>query len=125
MDCIYSSNTYTFDERSQYNIVIQNLGNIPTPFAWELPIDQSKFMVQFEPMSGVVPPKTNLPIKFSIKPNQGGNLEQIFICDVDGLEFPLGFELITKVLGLSVEYELLDEDNLEMGSSTHRSQGRS
>ena len=65
--------------------------------------------MKFEPSSGVVPPKTNLPIKFSIKPKQGGTLEEIFVCNVEGVELPLGFELRTKVLGLSVEYEIIDD----------------
>jgi len=56
-----------------------------------------------------VPPKTNLPIKFSIKPKVGGILEEIFVCNVEGVDLPLGFEFRTKVLGLSVEYELIDD----------------
>jgi hypothetical protein len=36
-------------------------------------------------------------------------LEEIFVCDVEGVEFPLGFELKTNVLGLSVEYELIED----------------
>ncbi|CAD8087121.1 unnamed protein product [Paramecium primaurelia] len=118
IDTLYCGNTYTFDQRAQQYIQLQNLGNISTPFEWVVDNEkQDKYLVQFEPKKGVLKPKTNQIIKFSIKPKEGGKLNELFVCEVQGLQYPLGFEMNTMIYGLSVEYELVD-DSAHISSKT-------
>lgn len=62
-------------------------------------------------------PKSNQVIKFSIKPKEGGEFNEIFVCDIQGIQYPLGFEMKSMIYGLSVEYELVD-DTVHISSKT-------
>jgi len=46
-----------------------------------------------------------------IVPLKGGQFNELMLCNVDGLDVPLGFEMKCKVEGLNVEYELLDSND--------------
>jgi len=39
----------------------------------------------------------------------GGNINELFICDIDDLEMPLGFELHADAFGLNVAYESTED----------------
>jgi len=45
----------------------------------------------FTPSKGIVPPKSKLPVKFEIWPLQGGKIDEIFVLNCEGQDFPLGF----------------------------------
>lgn len=109
-ECLYAGNLYEISSMHPQQLKLQNLGNIPTKFRWE-PIDKPNIQIHFEPKEGVIPPKTNLPIKVTIKPLLGGKLEEILVCECEGLEYPLGFEIITQVYGLSILMEQLEDED--------------
>ncbi|KAL4510071.1 hypothetical protein ABPG72_010264 [Tetrahymena utriculariae] len=115
-ETLYACNQYSFvkGKTPQY-IEMQNLGNIPCSFEWETEAnDQVKkrehIKYNFMPVKGVIPPKSKLPIKFELQPLEGGQLNEIFVLNSQGIENPLGFEFKADVFGLSVEYELLDSN---------------
>jgi hypothetical protein len=39
----------------------------------------------------------------------GGNINELFICNIDDVEMPLGFEMNADAFGLNVSYECTDE----------------
>jgi hypothetical protein len=51
--------------------------------------------VTFDPQTGVIPAKTNIEIVVKLTPLVGGYFNHVFECDVEGIDFPLGFEIIT------------------------------
>jgi hypothetical protein len=59
----------------------------------------------FTPSKGIVPPKSKVPVKFELWPLQGGRIDDIFVLNCEGQDFPLGFAFQTTVLGLSVEFD--------------------
>ena len=109
-ECLYAGNVYEIASMNSNQIKLQNLGNIPTKFKWEN-IDKENVQINFEPKEGTIAPKTDLPIKVFIKPLLGGKLEELLICDCEGLEYPLGFEINTQVFGLSVVMEPLEDED--------------
>lgn len=108
-DCLFAGNIYEIASLHPQQVKLQNLGNIPTNFKWE-PLYKPNIAITFEPTEGIIAPKSDLPIKVTIKPLLGGNLEEILVCDCEGLEYPLGFEINTKVFGLSVTMEQLEDE---------------
>lgn len=40
----------------------------------------------------------------------GGNINELFICNIDDVEIPLGFELYADAFGLNVSYEVSADD---------------
>ena len=109
-ECLYAGNLYEIISMHPQQIKLQNLGNIPTNFKWE-PIHKPNILINFEPNEGVIPPKSDLPIKVFIKPLLGGKLEELLICDCEGLEYPLGIEVNTQVYGLSIVMEQLEDED--------------
>ena len=57
----------------------------------------------------MIPPKSEVQIYFSATVFVGGNINELFICNIDDLEIPLGFELHADAFGLNVVYEMTDE----------------
>ena len=35
----------------------------------------------------------------------GGNLNELFLCDIQDMELPVGFEMLADAYGLNVSYE--------------------
>ena len=62
--------------------------------------------MDFKPPFGTIKPKSSIPIRFAFQPLYGGYCDEIFVCNIEGMK-PLGFEIKTKVLGLSCEFELV------------------
>ena len=48
-------------------------------------------------------------IYFSSTVYIGGNINELFVCNIDDLEIPLGFELHADAFGLNVSYETTDD----------------
>ena len=82
---------------------------MPALFHWEEKIDSERIIARFEPSRGIVPPNSEIKIYFHATVYIGGNINEIFICDIDDLELPLGFELKADAYGLNVAYETGDE----------------
>ena len=64
------------------SLVLTNYGNLPAHFRWELKNDSEKIVAKIEPSSGVIQPKSELKIKLSVTVFTGGNMNELFLCDV-------------------------------------------
>jgi hypothetical protein len=62
-------------------------------------------------------------IYFSVTVFVGGNINELFICNIDDVEMPLGFEMNADAFGLNVSYECTDETTqaLSLTSTTFKS----
>lgn len=47
----------------------------------------------------------------------GGNLNELFLCDVNDVELPLGFEMLADAYGLNVTYETQEDQQAAMNTS--------
>jgi len=54
----------------------------------------------------LIPPKSEVRISFLTTVYYGGVVDELFICHVDDLEIPLGFELKADSFGLNVSHEV-------------------
>jgi hypothetical protein len=74
-------------------------------------------VARFEPRRGVIPPKSETRISFTTTLYYGGVVEELFICNIDDLEVPLGFELQADSFGLNVSHEVAQDANAMKGKS--------
>jgi hypothetical protein len=63
-------------------MVLHNFGNLPAHFRWDQKQDPDKCVVKFEPSSGVIQPRSDLKVKMSVTVYTGGNLNELFLCDI-------------------------------------------
>lgn len=84
-----------------------NFGNIPAKFKWT-PIQREDFIMSFEPVEGVIPPQSEIPMMIKFSTHFGQKLDEILECDVEDVG-PIGFRLTAPIEGLSVSYELVEE----------------
>lgn len=108
--------TEVVDHDHKQAITLRNYGNLPAIFHWEEKVDPEKIIARFEPSKGVVPPKSETKIYFHATVYTGGNINEIFICDIEDLELPLGFEFKADAYGLNVIYQN-EEDNAQAAMS--------
>lgn len=110
---LFAGNLYETSAFSKTSLKIQNLGNIPTKFKWlgrlkdqnseeqskieDLAGKEQDLEYWFEPKEGVIGGKAEINVKFFLKPLRGGKLEDIFICECEGMDYPIGFEINTSV----------------------------
>ena len=64
----------------------------------------------FEPSQGVIQPKSELKIKMTVTVYTGGNLNELFLCDINDMELPIGFEMLADAYGLTVSYETKQDE---------------
>ena len=89
-------------------LAIINFGNLPTQFQWEETADE-ELTLMFDPARGIVPPHSRINVEMTIKAFKGGSMNRIFLCNVDGLDVPVGIELSAEVKGLDILYGVADE----------------
>lgn len=55
----------------------------------------------------------------------GGNLNELFLCDIQDMELPIGFEMLADAYGLNVSYETQEDQaaalNMTQASVTAKS----
>lgn len=90
-------------------MILKNYGNLPTHFRWQQKNDPERCITKFEPSSGIIQPRSELKIKMTVTVFTGGNLNELFLCDVQDMELPIGFEMLADAYGLNVSYETQDE----------------
>lgn len=84
---IYAGVTEVVDYDHKQCIVLKNFGNLPALFQWEENNDvedetQGGSVVRFEPSRGTIPPKSEVQIYFSITVYSGGNINELFMCNI-------------------------------------------
>jgi len=48
----------------------------------------------------------------------GGNLNELFLCDIQDMELPIGFEMMADAYGLNVSYETQEDQQAAMNNSS-------
>lgn len=81
-----------------------NYGNLPVYFNWEEVDDPERAVARFEPKKGVIAPKQKVKITMELTVYKGGPIDELFMCDIQDLELPLGFEVKADAFGLNVAY---------------------
>ena len=89
-----------------------NYGNLPVTFRWEEVNDHSRAVAKFEPRRGTIPPKSKVKINFELTMYIGGQIDELFLCDVEDMELPLGFIVKADAFGLNVAYMTTEEQTL-------------
>ena len=88
---------------------MKNFGNLPAVFHWEEKMDGERVVARFEPSRGTIPPKSEIAVHFSVTVYYGGAINELFICNIQDVELPIGFEMKADSFGLSVAYESTDD----------------
>ena len=103
--------TVEFDTGKNKNQAIElvNYGNLPVSFKWDAKNDPKVVASAFDPAEGVIPPKSKVRIAFEMTVYYGGEVNELFLCDVDDVEMPLGFEVKGDAFGLNVTYLTTEE----------------
>ncbi len=86
-----------------------NYGNLPAHFKWAERNEKGVMSSSFEPSEGTIPPKSKVRIGFEFTTFVGGQLDELFMCDVQDLELPVGFEVKADAFGLNVAYLTVDD----------------
>jgi hypothetical protein len=63
-------------------------------------------IARFEPMRGIIPPKSEVKISVNFLVYYGGKVDELLICNIEDIEIPLGIELHAESFGLNVQYEV-------------------
>lgn len=107
---------YDSGKNKSQAIELVNYGNLPVKFKWEEKNEQGKIVAAFEPSEGIIPPKSKARITFEMTVYYGGSIDELFLCDVEDLELPLGFEVKADAFGLNVVY-LTSEEQAGLAST--------
>lgn len=89
-----------------------NYGNLPVYFNWEEVDDPERAVARFEPRKGVIPPKQKVKITLELTVFMGGAIDELFMCNIQDLELPLGFEVKADAFGLNVAYMTSEDQSL-------------
>lgn len=106
---IYAGVAEKVDIDHKQCLVLKNYGNIPAQFSWEEKVEPERIVARFEPKRGLIPPKSEIRVYFQTTLYYGGVVEELFICNVEDLEIPLGFELKADSFGLNVSHEVAQD----------------
>jgi len=74
--------------------------------------DKTHAVARFEPKKGTIPPKSKVKITFELTMYIGGQIDELFMCDVEDMEMPLGFIVKADAFGLNVAYMTSEEQVL-------------
>lgn len=59
-----------------------NYGNLPCHFKWEERYEKGVIASSFEPSEGTIPPKSKVRIAFEMTTYIGGQIDELFLCDI-------------------------------------------
>ena len=94
------------------SLELVNYGNLPVYFKWEDVHDPERAIARFEPRRGVIAPKQKVKISMELTVFMGGAIDELFMCDIQDLELPLGFEVKADAFGLNVAYMTSEDQTL-------------
>ena len=110
MGKIYAGVTEVIDHENKQFITLTNFGNLPAQFSWDEKLESDRMIARFEPQRGTLLPKTSVSIYMSMTVFFGGAINELFMCNVEDVELPLGFEVLANAFGLNVSYEISNDD---------------
>lgn len=99
-------------KHSAQALELVNYGNLPVTFKWEDVNDPSYAVAKFEPKRGTIPPKSKVKIGVELTMFIGGPIDEVFMCDVEDMEIPLGFVVKADAFGLNIAYMTSEEQTL-------------
>ena len=73
-----------------------NVGNLSAGFEWDAGADDCT--VRFEPTKGTIKAKSKLRVQVSITVSIAGDFDSVMVCNVEGMDSPIGFELAARNL---------------------------
>ena len=91
---------------------------MPVKFNWEEKNETGRIISSFEPSEGIIPPKSKARISFDMTVYYGGSIDELFLCDLEDLELPLGFEVKADAFGLNVVYLTAEEQSGVFGNTS-------
>jgi len=94
------------------SLELVNYGNLPCHFKWEERNEKGVIASSFEPSEGTIPPKSKVRIAFEMTTYIGGQIDELFVCDIQDLELPVGFEVKADAYGLNVVYLTADQQSM-------------
>ena len=100
-------------------LVLNNYGNLSAHFKWKNINDPDRIVCNFEPSYGIIQPRSEIKIKMTVNVFTGGNLNELFMCDIRDMEMPLGFEMLADAYGLNVSYENQDDQPGTVMNQSH------
>lgn len=113
-------------DKGERNIVMVNYGNIPAQFLWEEKYDQERIIARFEPMRGIIPPKSEVRIAVNFMVYYGGKVDELLTCSIEDIEIPLGIEFHAESFGLNVLYEVSEPlSSVSKTFNAHKSSSKS
>ena len=74
--------------------------------------DPDRAICRFEPRKGTIAPKKKVKISMELTVFTGGSIDELFMCDIQDLELPLGFEVKADAFGLNVAYMTSEDQTL-------------
>lgn len=92
----YAGIQYLVDEKHKYSVILRNDGNHDAGFEWENKVVPDYISAIINPHKGTIKPKSEIQINFSITLYKGGKIEELFICNIEDMDYPLGF-LLTSI----------------------------
>ena len=114
---IYAGVQEKIESDHKQSIVLKNYGNLPATFQWEEIVNPERLIIRFEPRRGVIQPKSEVRINFNLTLYYGGIVDELFICNIDDLEIPLGFEFAAESFGLNVSHEIAPDVAAKMNQT--------
>lgn len=51
----------------------------------------------------------------------GGNMNELFLCDIQDMELPIGFEMQADIYGLNVSYETQEDQAASLNAMNNTS----
>lgn len=92
-------------KEKKVNVV--NYGNISARFVWDTSFELCTFNVS--PKAGEIPPHSSVCCSFTVTPFEGGALNQVWMCNIEGMETEIGIFTLATVKGLEISYVIFDE----------------
>ncbi|CAG9311669.1 unnamed protein product [Blepharisma stoltei] len=111
-------------ESKPKTVTLINYGNLDTTFKWVIPLTEAHDF-KISPSSGEIKASSKVTCEFTMIPFNGGNLDEIWVCEVEGLDSPLGILTTGDVKGLEISYIPADDNNLNTLASLTSSKQKS
>ncbi|OMJ84270.1 hypothetical protein SteCoe_14614 [Stentor coeruleus] len=88
-------------------VTLYNYGNVSAKYAWDKSIDGCAFNIN--PANGEIQPRTSQVCSFTVTPFIGGSLNQLWMCQIEGMDSEIGVFTAANVKGLEIAYVIHDE----------------
>jgi len=99
--------------KERREIVVRNLSMLPTHVSWCV-VQGDGLDIAFAPDDAVLGPAEERTMSIVFEPNRSGPLSALLMCQVEGMDMPLGLSVETVVATLEIEYSIRGEQQQEL-----------